>query len=166
MVAESLARSQRDFDDFLAEKLDMDWEDQRRRIFQHFGLMRNEEDARDALDTAMKGSFGRSMKRSKQRSAAHNPPSVASRSVFGRSSLAKSVIGDPAIGSTGPRFFEDPTDRAERRGLSHFQFYREKMAQYAEKVQRLNLARVQGFSFPILHEFSDVERKVGGDVSY
>ena len=167
MVSESLARSQRDFDAFLTEKVDLDWEDQRRKIFQHFGLMRSEEGAKDVLDTAMKGSFGRSMKQSRQTYVPHHP-SMASRSVFGRSSLAKSVIGVPAAtGAAGPRFFEDPSERSEGRSPrpSHFQFYREKMGQYAEKVQRLNLARVQGLSFPVLHEFSDVEKSVGGDVS-
>ena len=167
MVTESLARSQKDFDAFLADKIDLDWEEQRRRIFQHFGLMRKEDDAKDILDTAMRGSFGRSTKSSKQRPSSHYPP-TASRSVFGRSGLAKSVIGVPASGSTGPRVFEDPSERADARTTrpSDFQFLREKMGQYAEKVQRLNLARVQGFNFPIFHEFSDVEKNVGGDVGY
>ncbi|GAM33251.1 hypothetical protein TCE0_003f00017 [Talaromyces pinophilus] len=36
MVAESLARVHRDFDTFLEEKVNMNWDDQRRKIFQHF----------------------------------------------------------------------------------------------------------------------------------
>lgn len=40
------------------------------------------------------------------------------------------------------------------------------MGHYADKVQLLNSARIQGRVFPLLHEFSEVERHAGGDVSY
>jgi nuclear pore complex protein Nup93 len=39
------------------------------------------------------------------------------------------------------------------------------MGQYAEKVQQLNLARLQGKCYPILDEFATVEMHTGGDVS-
>lgn len=166
MVAESLARSQRDFESFLEEKVDLDWEEQRRKIFQHFGLATKDEHG-DNLDATTRSSFGRTARPSKQGPAASHP-SKASRSVFGRSGLGKSVIGPPATGSTSHRLFEDPSERSE--GLftrsSDFQFLREKMGHYAERVQRLNLARLQGRTFPLLHEFAEIERSVGGDVSF
>jgi nuclear pore complex protein Nup93 len=38
------------------------------------------------------------------------------------------------------------------------------MGHYAEKVQDLNLSRLQGKTYPILHHFSEVEMHAGGDV--
>lgn len=166
MIAESLARSQRDFDAFLEEKLDLNWEEQRQKIFRHFGLAQKDDSASDSLGAIARGSFGRSMRPSRQGPISFEVPSTASRSVFGRSGLVKSVIGAPATGPTSPRFFEDPSERNEGPGRrSDLRFLREKMGQYAEKVQRLNSVRLQGHAFPILHEFSEIE-DIGGDVSY
>ncbi|KAL4888530.1 Nup93/Nic96-domain-containing protein [Aspergillus ambiguus] len=156
MIAESLARTHKDFDVFLEEKVDLDWEEQRRKIFQHFGLAQKD----DVGD--MKASFGRSTRQSKQFGAG---PS-ARRSVFGRSGLDKSVIGTPGSVAAGNQLFDDPMERNEGAG-SHspdLRFLREKMGHYAEKVQFLNSARLQARTFPVLHEFSEIEKHTGGDV--
>ena len=163
MITESLARTNRDFDLFLEEKVDMDWEEQRRKIFQHFGLAQKD----DGVDDARAG-FGRSVRRSKQfgPASANGPTSTSRRSVFGRSALEKSVIGTPGTGTASIRLFEDPMDRNEGAGgHSDLRFLREKMGYYADKVRQLNSARLHTKTFPILHEFSDVEGHVGGDVS-
>lgn len=166
MIAESLARSQRDFDAFLEKKIDLDWEEQRQKIFQHFGLVQKDDNPNYSPGAPMRGSFGRSTKPSKQGLASSHRAPTSSRSIFGRSGLGKSVIGVPATVSTSPKLFEDPSERNGGSGSrsSDVQFLREKMGHYAEKVQRLNLARLQGYTFPILHEFSGVEKTVGGDV--
>jgi nuclear pore complex protein Nup93 len=39
------------------------------------------------------------------------------------------------------------------------------MGHFADKVQRLNAARLDERPFPVLHEFADVEQRAGGDVS-
>lgn len=168
MIAESLARSQRDFDAFLEEKVDLDWEEQRQKIFQHFGLVQKDDNPNYSPGAPMRGSFGRSTKPSKQGLASSHRAPTSSRSIFGRSGLGKSVIGIPATVSTSPKLFEDPSERNGGSGSrsSDVQFLREKMGHYADKVQRLNLSRLQGYTFPILHEFSEVEKTVGGDVSY
>ncbi|KAJ5503115.1 hypothetical protein N7463_005989 [Penicillium fimorum] len=168
MIAEGLTRAQRDFDAFLEEKVDMDWEDQRQKIFHHFGLSQKDATGAGGLKSTTRGAFGRSARQSKQTGAAPaNGPSTASRrSVFGRSGLEKSVIGTPGAGLASRQIFEDPAERNEGTA-SHspdLRFQREKMGHYAEKVQQLNLARLQGKCYPILDEFSYVEVQAGGDV--
>ncbi|CAP91637.1 Pc13g05680 [Penicillium rubens Wisconsin 54-1255] len=143
MIAEGLTRAQRDFDAFLEEKVDMDWEDQRQKIFHHFGLSQKDAAGAGGLKTASR------------------------RSVFGRSGLEKSVIGTPGAGLASRQIFEDPAERNEGTVSQSpdLRFQREKMGHYAEKVQQLNLARLQGKCYPILDEFSYVEVQAGGDVT-
>nr|7MVU_B Chain B, Nucleoporin NIC96 [Thermochaetoides thermophila DSM 1495]7MVV_B Chain B, Nucleoporin NIC96 [Thermochaetoides thermophila DSM 1495]7MVY_B Chain B, Nucleoporin NIC96 [Thermochaetoides thermophila DSM 1495]7MVZ_B Chain B, Nucleoporin NIC96 [Thermochaetoides thermophila DSM 1495]7TBI_J1 Chain J1, Nic96 R2 [Saccharomyces cerevisiae]7TBI_J2 Chain J2, Nic96 R2 [Saccharomyces cerevisiae]7TBJ_J1 Chain J1, NUP93 R2 [Homo sapiens]7TBJ_J2 Chain J2, NUP93 R2 [Homo sapiens]7TBJ_J3 Chain J3, N len=38
MIADGLERSARDFDAFLEENVTLEWEAQRKRIYQHFGI--------------------------------------------------------------------------------------------------------------------------------
>lgn len=167
MIAEGLARTHRDFDVFLEDKVDMDWETQRRNIFQHFGLAQKDDNAGDAFGATTRASFGRSAKPSKQFGATPNGPSTPSRrSVFGKSGLEKSVIGTPGTGLA----FSQLLDNAERGDAPaiptpDFRFLQEKMGHYAEKVQLLNSARIQAQSYPIFHEFAEVEKRAGGDVS-
>lgn len=163
MINESLSRAQRDFDTFLEEKVDMDWEEQRQKIFQHFGLSQKDALGAGDLKSTTRGAFGRSARQSKQ---AGGPSAGSRRSVFGRSGLDKSVIGTPGTGLASRRLFEDPAERSEGVATSSpdLRFLREKMGHYAEKVQDLNLARLQGKTYPILHQFSEVEMHAGGDV--
>ncbi|KAF3387051.1 Nucleoporin NIC96 [Penicillium rolfsii] len=163
MINESLSRAQRDFDTFLEEKVDMDWEEQRQKIFQHFGLSQKDASSAGDLKSTTRGAFGRSARQSKP---AGGPSAASRRSVFGRSGLDKSVIGTPGAGLASRQLFEDPTERSE--GLANpspdLRFLREKMGHYAEKVQDLNLSRLQGKTYPILHHFLEVEMHAGGDV--
>lgn len=163
MIAESLARAHRDFDAFLEEKVDLDWEEQRRKIFQHFGLAQGS----DGMGATAKGSGGRSTRQFKQPGSIGQSPG-SRRSVFGRSGLEKSVIGTPGAGFARPQIFEDPAERSEGPVVHapDLRFLREKMGYYADRVQLLNSARLQGHTFPVLHEFSGVEQHAGGDVSH
>ncbi|KAH8430353.1 nucleoporin FG repeat-containing protein [Aspergillus melleus] len=162
MIAESLTRTNKDFDLFLEGKVDLNWEEQRRKIFQHFGLTQRSEATGDT-----KGSFGRSMRQSKLGpSSISNAPFSSRRSVFGRSALDKSVIGTPAAGSANQQLFEDPMERTEGSTAPDMRHHRERMGNYAAKVQLLNSARLQSHTFPVLHEFSSVETDAGGDVRY
>lgn len=169
MIAESLSRAQKDFDAFLEEKVDMDWEDQRRKIFQHFGLSQKDESTAGDLRSTTRGAFGRSARQSKQANA--GPPrgslNATRRSVFGRSALDKSVIGTPGTGLASRQLFEDPAERGEGQSSPSpdLRFLREKMAHYADKVQELNVMRLRAQTYPVLHQFSTVEARIGGDVS-
>lgn len=162
MIAEGLARTQRDFDEFLEDKVDMDWESQRRRIFQHFGLAK--EDDADFGATA-RGSFGRSKQSKPFGASAHGPSSASRRSVFGKSGLERSVIGTPGSGLAFSQLSESPDREGPTLQNSDFRFLQEKMGHYADKVQLLNTARLEGSTFPIFHQFSEVEGRAGGDVS-
>ncbi|BCR87040.1 linker nucleoporin NIC96 [Aspergillus chevalieri] len=161
MIAESLARAHKDFDAFLEEKVDLDWEEQRRKIFQHFGLAQGS----DSMGATAKVSGGRSTRQFKQPGSVGQSPG-SRRSVFGRSGLEKSVIGAPGTGFARPQIFEDPAERSEGPAVHapDLRFLREKMGYYADRVQLLNSARLQGHTFPVLHEFSGVEQHAGGDV--
>lgn len=168
MIAESLARAHRDFDAFLEEKVDMDWEEQRRKIFLHFGLSQKDGSVAGDLKSTTRGAFGRSARQSKATGAspAHGPSTASRRSVFGRSGLEKSVIGTPGAGLASQQLFEDPAERSEGTAVHSpdFRFLREKMGHYAAKVQQLNTTRLQGQIYPVLHEFADVEQHTSGDV--
>lgn len=166
MISESLARAQKDFDTFLEEKVDMDWEDQRQKIFHHFGLSQKDGSSGGNLkSTARGGAFGRSGRQSKH-AGASTAGAASRRSVFGRSVLDKSVIGTPGTGLASSQLFEDPAERAE--GLSasspDLRFLREKMGHYAERVQQLNISRLQKQTYPVLHQFSEVEKNLSRDV--
>lgn len=169
MIAESLSRAQKDFDAFLEEKVDMDWEDQRRKIFQHFGLSPKEESSAGDMRSTTRGAFGRSARQSKQASIgpARGSSNASRRSVFGRSALDKSVIGTPGTGLASRQLFEDPAERGEGQSgpPPDLRFLREKMAHYAERVQELNAMRLRAQTYPVLHQFSTVEARTGGDVS-
>lgn len=166
MIAESLARTQRDFDVFLDDKVNMDWEAQRKKIFHHFGLAQKDEEG-DGFGATPRGSFGRS-KHSRQFRATpqHGPSTASRRSVFGKSGLERSVIGTPGSGLAFSQLSESPASRSEgpTPPTADFRFLQEKMGHYADKVQLLNSARLQARAFPILHEFSEVETSAGGDV--
>jgi nuclear pore complex protein Nup93 len=170
MIAESLTRSHRDFDAYLEEKVDLDWEEQRQTIFHHFGLSQKDATGAGGMNATNRGAFGRTGRQSKQvgGGAANGPSGASRRSVFGRSGLEKSVIGTPGVGLASRQIFEDPAERNGEGAASQspdLRFQREKMGQYAEKVQNLNLARLQGKCYPVLDEFASVEVQNGGDVS-
>lgn len=158
MVAESLARVHRDFDTFLEEKVNMNWDDQRRKIFQHFGLSSRDDSA--GGESLNRGSFGRSAAHLRQPGGA-----TGTRSVFGRSALEKSVIGQPGGSLSSSQLFADHGDRGDV-GVQgpDTRFLREKMGLFARKVGELNAARLEEKPFAIFHEFGSVEDHPAGDV--
>lgn len=150
MIADSLARVRKDFDSFLEEKVNIDWEDQRQRIYEHFGLAPKD-------DEKAGGSFGRTTV------GAKGPDSFASRgkrSVFGRSALGKSVIGSPSSGPGSSRLMSKPVNGGNGdmpMETGDTRFMREKIGHFAGKVQTLNEARLQKYAYPLLHQFAEVE---------
>jgi nuclear pore complex protein Nup93 len=156
MIADSLARVRKDFDAFLEEKINLDWNEQRQRICEHFGLVPKEDkglgDTRAAGPRPSQGAFG----------------SRGSRSVFGRSALEKSVIGSPNTGLGSSRFFSGSQSRNESVAMdaADTQFLREKIGYFATRVQHLNEARLRKQAFQILHEFAEVEGVASTDVCF
>ncbi|GAP87956.1 putative nucleoporin-interacting protein nic96 [Rosellinia necatrix] len=168
MIADGLERSAKDFDNFLEDNITMEWEAQRKRIYEHFGIKAREEGSSDhnvnAPGRESSGGFGRS-KRNPKVSRSATP--TAKGSVLGRSILQKSVIGTPSkIGPHQPEFkdVEDTTasPAATPNGSSiDDRFIREKQGKLANRIRDLNLARLEKTPYPILHELADVESKSG-----
>ena len=165
MISEGLERAQRNFDAYLEENVDINWELQRKKIYEHFGLMpKNADDLDDSTGTpGGKGAFGKSTRRG--RSGMKTPgKSTLNRSIFGQSSLQKSVIGTPGVGSGNATLFADVAEKTTTAPLAQDDRYlREKQRKFAEKVQALNHARLDEVQYPIMQELKSVENQPGGE---
>lgn len=163
MVSESLNRVHRDFDAFLEEKMNLNWDEQRQKIYEHFGLVTKDENGASRFGATTNRPFGVSTAKGE------SPERLAStrRSVFGKSGLSKSIIGS-ARGGGSAAIFADPATRddASPSRAADSRFVREKIGYFGTKVQRLNETRLQEKSFPILHEFGEVEKVAGTDVCF
>jgi nuclear pore complex protein Nup93 len=161
MIQDGLAQSKRDFDNFLEENVQMNWDAQRRKIYDHFGLKTPAEGS--ALGTSSagtsRGAFGASLRQSRMSAAS------ASGMSFGVSGMKKSVLGSSNMRSTlrGTTF----TDGAERSINSPPQIAvedrvnRDRMEKYAAKITEFNEARNQNICYPIAHQLIEVEREAG-----
>ena len=167
MIEEGIQRAHKNFDLFLEENVDINWDLQRKKIYEHFGLAKASaglEESTRSVAGADTGSFGRSSRR--RGGAGSNRPGQDSlrRTIFGASSLQKSVIGSPSAQSGNATLFADVTDKHNPPPNAHNnRFTREKQFKYAEKVQRLNQARLQGLPYPVLQGFLNVESERSGD---
>ena len=168
MISEGLERAQRNFDAYLVENVNINWELQRTKICEHFGLAPKHREASDELasSSGVKGSFGKSTRRARTSNLKMPEQSTFSRSIFGQSSIQKSVIGTPGGGSGNGILFADIAERnAPAPAVQDDRFMREKQRKFAEKVQMLNRARLDKISYPVLQEFKSVESQSGGEVS-
>ena len=167
MISDGISRAQRNFDAYVEENIDISWEEQRKKIYEHFGLAPRggaNSDSTNISSPGGMGSFGRSTRRGL--GADGSRQGTPNRSVFGRSGMQKSVIGTPGIGAEIGSVFSDVAEKfTQAPAIQDDRFQRERQAKFAEKVQRLNEARLQEVFFPIFKEFSEVEGKPGGDVS-
>ena len=166
MISDGLARSVRDFDAFLEDNVTMEWDAQRKRIYQHFGIKPRESivgggrSSFAASASESQGAFGRSRRSKAASLAGSRAPTKTSRdSTFGKFSGQKSVIGaaGPLAGGNQP-LFADVEKSMEANGIMapgpNDRFQRERQNRFAEKVQNLNEARLQKRCYPILHEFA------------
>ncbi|KAL8830422.1 MAG: hypothetical protein Q9170_005736 [Blastenia crenularia] len=167
MIAEGIERAHRNFDAYLDENIDINWEAQRKKIYEHFGLAARGSDRSDAasqsLGPGVKGSFGRPTRRGQTLRGDRSTQSTFGRSIFSQSSLQKSVIGTPKVGHSSPSLFTDVEDRSGQGSVAEDRFSREKQGKFGEKVQTLNRLRLQEKSYPILHEFKSVQTQPGGE---
>lgn len=164
MISDGLARSIRDFDTFLEDNVTMEWEAQRKRIYQHFGIKPRETSngAKSGFGASeSQGGFGKSRRSKAAALASSRPSATASASTFGRSSLQKSVIGAAApIGTSFQPLFSDIEKRIEADGIPipdpNNRIQRDRQGRLAEKVQKLNEARLRKRCYPLLHQLRDV----------
>ena len=164
LIADALEQSKRDFDAFLEEKVQMNWEEQRRKIYEHFGLARRGAtgDA-DQSTSGGKGAFGRS-----RRGRAVDPSRPLNGSSFGASGFAKSVIGTGSMGPGRAIIFSDISDKVNVNGpssASDDRFVRDKEEKLGAKIRELNMARLEDVPYPVIRSFRDVEIQTGFDVS-
>ncbi|KAF2000073.1 NIC-domain-containing protein [Amniculicola lignicola CBS 123094] len=166
LIQDGLEQAKRDFDSFLEDNIQQEWDAQRKRIYEHFGLGRQSEDMAASQSTfgstATRGAFGRSTRKGRSvgvKGASTNgasfgksgaPPVLGSvmspynkRSLIGQDSPEKSVTG----GQVGPE------DR----------FVRDKQEKFMEKVKDLNVTRLRETPYPVFHAFRSVEEQSGGE---
>ena len=174
MMHEAAKRSEQRFNDFLEEHVDINWELQRKRIYEHFGLTSRDQDDDDGVLglSVGKGSFGNSIRRNRT-SKTTSQRSTLKRTLFGQSGLQKSVIGTPNGGAKGPSVFSDVPDKLLASGPDD-RYLREKQRKYAEKIQELNKARLRRarlgpgrrqdqLPYPVVQALLAVESEAGGD---
>ncbi|KAF2153705.1 NIC-domain-containing protein [Myriangium duriaei CBS 260.36] len=150
LVEQVLSDAKKDFDDFLEEHVQMEWDMQRRRIYEHFGLAKKGEEETVDFDLSAsaggRGAFGRSSRRSK-----------LGGSTIG---LTKSVLGNPSMRGSRPPGFNDVAEKASTANLQpapEDRMQRDKQDRYAEKVKSLNVSRLEETVYPLLQSFADVE---------
>ena len=168
MISEGLERAQRNFDAYIQENVDINWESQRNRIYEHFGLMSKHGEASDNLASSsdVSGSFGKSTRKGWTNITTRPGKSTLNRSIFGQSSVQKSVIGTPGLGSRNATLFADVAEKnLPALAVQDDRLMREKQRNFAEKVQMLNRARLDEVSYPVLQELKGVESQPGGEVS-
>jgi nuclear pore complex protein Nup93 len=164
LIQEGLEQSKRDFDAFLEDNVQIEWDKQRQRIYEHFGLGRQSEDmaaSQSAFGGTTRGAFGRSTR--KGRSMGPKGASVNGASTFGASTGGPPVIGNGQSvlnGREGPGSSvlgaqAGPRDRYER----------DKQERFMDEVKRLNDARQRETPFSVLHAFSEVEKAASTDHS-
>ncbi|KAF2398536.1 nuclear pore protein [Trichodelitschia bisporula] len=158
MIQEGLEQSKRDFDTFLEDNVQMNWDAQRRRIYEHFGLAKpseQEQESAGGADPTDRGAFGRSARRSKI---------GGSTMAFGQSGLNKSILGNSSARAT---FRASSFEGAEKTQMTlppvEDRFQRDKQERYAATVKDLNACRNRELCYPVIHKFAEVEEQAGLD---
>lgn len=160
LIQEGLEQSKRDFDLFLEENVQIEWDAQRRRIYEHFGLGRQSEEMAASQSgfgsTAARGAFGRSARKGRSMGAKGASTNGAS---FGASGAA------PVIGSVMSPYQKtarsgiDSADKSFMAGqnIPQDRFARDKQEKFIEKVKDLNVKRLEEQPFAVFHSFREVE---------
>ena len=169
MIEEGLQRANRNFEAYLEENIDINWDAQRKKIYEHFGLVPKGGDALSSSASFStlggKRGFGKSSRRGHGVNFDRSENGVGGRSVFGRSGMQKSVIGTLGADTGNAALFGDTDDVGTVPPLQNNRLLRERQARFSEKVLRLNEARLQGVFYPVLQEFAIVQSQPGEDVS-
>lgn len=157
----SVEQSKRDFDLFIEQNVEMDWEAERRRIYEHFGLVKpseegqEEESAGASVGPIERGAFGKSSRRGR---------SGMGKSTFGKSSAARSILGGSKQRATlrQQSLFPDVVEKSagsEQNSALGDPYLRDKQDRYIEQVRVLNTNRIEGLCYPIARAFEEVESR-------
>lgn len=155
LIDDSLEQTKRDFNIFLEENIQMNWQEQRQRIHEHFGIARPSDSSEDGEGAADgRGAFGRSSR-------------LGFDDTFKASSMSRSVLGGSASrGTMRQSLFSDVAEKSGTTpmpSVADDPFLRGKQEKYASKVNELNASRKQGTVYPVIEEFARVEIDAGSD---
>ncbi|KAF8473165.1 Nup93/Nic96-domain-containing protein [Kalaharituber pfeilii] len=155
-IEDGMQRTSRDFDAFVAKNVTMEWDKQKARIFEHFGLYPKLEGADgEGANVFSASTFGRSIHGAK----AGKGSTFGTGSIWARA-VGSSVLGKPVQAAAGGLFADvDPS-----RQLTTSRPVQIRQQNYAGILRKLNEARVAGSPFPILKQLEDVTSNSGGDV--
>ena len=168
MIEDGIQRVNRNFEAYLEENIDINWEAQRKKIYEHFGLTPK---GGDALSNSTifsnlgnTGGFGKSSRRGRGVNLDRSENGASNRSILGRSGMQRSVIGNLGVDTGNATLFGDNEDTSSTAPLQESRSLREKQARFAGKVLQLNAARLEGSFYPVLQEFAVVESQSGEEV--
>ncbi|BFZ61356.1 nuclear pore complex subunit [Saitoella coloradoensis] len=141
-IDESIRRTQKDFEAFVARNINLDWEKQKQRVFESIGLATRTGDDKDAEKPGA-SVFGKSMGFSMH-----------------KRSLSRSVLGKSVLGVFDKEEFQDvgePRKKPTSGSLtSHL-----RRQQFATVVKHLNDLRLKGTPFGIISAFSALSNNAG-----
>lgn len=187
-----MRRTARDFDAFVAKNVEMNWEDQKLRIFDHFGLAKpsaanSPVGGNGGATDFRKSGFGRSrLGASTGLNGMANPyGDIRGTSVWAKSTIGNSVLGksmgpgrQSMMASTHPGNTTDSVlnkpattslfgDIDPERQLEMSRQVQQRQAEYAEAVKQMNEMRLSarpGQVFPVIKTFGDITAKSGNDM--
>ena len=170
MMDEAVEQSKRDFDTFLQENLQINWDHQRQRVYQYLGLAKpiDREDVQTSQISSQtpvaRGAFGQSGRQTRGVDARGKS---TLRGSMGASSMNRSVLGGSiARGSTRQNFFKDVEEKAGENGIlsaTNDPMKRSKEERYANKIKELNISRIEDVVYPVIEQFARVELEGGSD---
>lgn len=169
-----MRRTARDFDNFVAKNVTMEWEAQKQRIFEHFGLVPRSAaqtttpEPRNTFSGGLSAfgasSFGRSRLGTSVGPGSKPQAGVWSKSTLGNSVLGRSASGTPAGGHQGGTFADiDPGRQLE---LSRQAQTRQQ--NFALAVKKMNEARSEAGTassgISVMKAFGDITSESGSDL--
>lgn len=166
LIQEGMEQSKRDFDTFLEDNVQIEWDKQRQRIYEHFGLGRQSEEMAASQSTfgtsTARGAFGRSTRKGRSM----GPKAAAATN--GASTFGATSGGPPVLGNS--QGILNGRDSSERSGLGgqsgpQDRHVRDKQEKFMDEVKNLNEMRQREGPFAVLHAFSAVESAGAGENS-
>lgn len=168
-IEDGIARATSDFDAFVAKNVTTEWDSQKNRIFEHFGLLQKApgetqtEPRRPALGASLGGSrFGAS---SFGRSRGGARPDFGRASTWGRSSFSATAFGKsvapPTEVETKPSAFVD-IDSSKQ--LDVTRQVETRQAKDVEVIRGLNVARLSKNPFGLIGALQKTTEGSGSDV--
>ncbi|KAI5798894.1 Nup93/Nic96-domain-containing protein [Geopyxis carbonaria] len=176
-IEDGMRRTARDFDSFVAKNVTMEWDAQKMRIFEHFGLAPKLSQGQEAAEQSFSGglsAFGKSSFGRSRLGASVNQkgPGLSTNSVWAKSGMGSSVLGksvsrpSEAPGSAQQSNLFSDVDNTRQFELSRPQ--QQRQHGYGQVVRQMNATRLSSDagagSFPVMNTFADITAASGSDM--